>query len=162
MPTVDNPKWTGDFYDDTAEILLARIIFGEARNQPKEAKAGVAWTVKNRLIARRSYWGFSYHEVILKNDGRNYQFAPMNPNDANNFPALTDPLEAQDQAIKTSWFDSYEVAFGVIHGTIPDLSGGAVFFHSSDLSQEEFVTKHVPGAIFVKQIGDFLFYQSPS
>lgn len=160
IPSVDNPKWTGNFDDDSDEMLLARLVFGEARNQPKEAKIGVAWTVKNRLLAKRSYFGFSYHEIILKNDGVTYQFSPMNSKDSNNFPVLIDPLKNQDPIARTAWFDSYEVASGVIHGTIPDPTEGAVFFHSSDLSQEEFITKYVPGAIFIKQIGDFLFYKS--
>lgn len=161
IPTADNPKWTGSFYDDTPEILLSRLVFGEARNQSKESKIGVAWVVKNRVLAKRSYFGFSYHEIILKNDGTNYQFASMNPNDVNNFPSITNPLKVLDQATRTSWSDSYKVALGVINETISDPINGAVFFHCSDLSQEEFVTKYVPGAIFVKQIGDILFYQSP-
>ncbi len=162
IPIVDNPKWTGDFYDDSPEILLSRLVFGEARNQSKEAKIGVAWSVKNRLLAKRSYFGFSYHEIILKNDGENFQFASMNPNDSSNFPALTDPLGTQEQATGNAWFDSYQAAVGVIGGATQDPTDGGVFFHSSDLSQEEFVKDHVPGAIYIKQIGDFLFYKSPS
>lgn len=162
IPTVDNPKWTGNFYDDTEDMLLARLLFGEARDQSREAKVGVAWVVKNRLLAKRSYFGFSYHEVILKNDGVIYQFSPMNPNDPDNLPLLIDPLKTGNHLTKTAWFNSYEVAKSAIAKENSDPTEGAVFFHSSDLSREEFVTKRVPGTIFVKQIGDFLFYRSPS
>lgn len=154
VPTADNPKWTGDFSDDPEDVLLARLIFGEARNQPREAKAGVAWTVKNRLRAQRAYWGFSFHEVIQKSG----QYAAMDPRD-DNFSKLIDPFNTNEPGADEAWYECYQVAQGVIEGTIEDPTEGAVFFHSVDYSQERFVTRDVPGAIFIKQIGDILFYR---
>ncbi len=154
VPTVDDPKWTGDFDDDPEDIILARLIFGEARNQSRDAKAGVAWTVKNRLHARRSDWGFSYHEVIRKPK----QYAAMDPHD-DNFLKLTDPLNTGETGADESWYECYQIARGVIEGAIEDPTEGAVFFHSADYSQERFVTRDVPGAIFIKQIDDILFYR---
>jgi spore germination cell wall hydrolase CwlJ-like protein len=154
IPTVDDPKWTGSFDDDPEDILLARLIFGEARNQPREAKAGVVWTVKNRLRAQRSDWGFSYHEVIQKPG----QYAAMDKRD-NNFPKLIDPLNTDEPGADEAWHECYQVAQEVIGGVIEDPTEGAVFFHSADYPQERFVTRDVPGAIFIKQIGDILFYR---
>lgn len=154
IPTVDDPKWTGDLYDDPEELLLARLIFGEARNQPREAKAGVAWTVKNRLLAKRTDWGFSYHEIIQKPS----QYSAMNTYDSN-FPKLTDPFNTGEVGAKEAWYDSFEVAQTITKGTIDDPTDGAVFFHSADYSQEKFTTRDVPGAIFIKQIGAILFYK---
>ncbi|MDP4010599.1 MAG: cell wall hydrolase [Candidatus Roizmanbacteria bacterium] len=162
IPSVDNPKWTGDFYDDTDVIILARLIFGEARNQSDEAMTGVAWVIKNRLRANRQYFGKSYHEIILKNDGKYYQFSSFNPNEKDNFPLLIDPLKTKNTIIQKAWFNSYEVALRVISGIGNDPTGGATFFHSSDLSREKFVTESVPGAIYIKPIGDFLFYRDPN
>jgi hypothetical protein len=51
IPTVYDPKWIGVFFDDPEDVLLARLIFGEVRNQPKEAKIWVAGTVINRTYA---------------------------------------------------------------------------------------------------------------
>jgi len=158
IPTFDNPKWAGDFYDDPPEILLARLIFGEARGQSKEEKLAVAWVVKNRFLSQISDFGFNYHEVILKNDGVRYQFSPMNPSEPDNFPVLIDPLKIDNSLTKAAWSDSYEAATAIISGKISDPTEGAVFFHSQDLSKEEFL-KAVPRAVYIKEIGNFFFYK---
>ena len=161
-PTVKDPEWTGDFGDDTDQMILARLIFGEARNQSSEAMIGVAWTVKNRLQAKRKYFGFNYHEIIQKNDGRYYQFSSFNPAEEDNFPLLIHPLKNNNEVDRQKWLTSYEVAGQVISDKIQDPTQGATCFHSQDLSQEKFVTKSVPGAIYLKTIGSFLFYQDPN
>lgn len=161
IPTKDDPKWTEDFNDDTDEIILARLVFGEARNQSKEAMVGVAWVIKNRLLAKRIYFGFNYHEIILKNDGSSYQFLSFKPTDPN-YLMLTNPLSGADNITNKAWFDAYETALGVINETISDPTDGATFFHSSDLSQEKFLKDNVPGAVFTKQIEDLLFYKDPN
>lgn len=162
IPTVDDPRWTSDFADDTETMLLARLIFAEARNQTKEAMLGVGWVITNRLHANRSYFGHSYHEIILKNSVGIYQFASFNPDEKRNFPILADPLTNTDKITQQAWFDSYDIAKSVIEGINPDPTNGATFFHSSDLSQKVFITEYVPGAVFTKQIGDFLFYRDPN
>lgn len=162
IPTKDNPKWTGDFNDDTEVMILARLIFGEARNQSKETMTGIAWVVKNRLSAHRVYFGSSYHEIILKNNGKYYQFSPLDPEEKDNFPLLIDPLKKKNKITQQAWSNSYDIALSAINGTSNDPTGGSTFFHSSDFSREKFVTKIVPGAIFAKQIGDFLFYKEPN
>jgi len=161
IPTVKDPKWTGDFNDDIDQIILARLIFGEARNQSKKAMIGVAWAVKNRLLSKRKYFGFSYHKIIQKNDGRYYQFSSFIPDDPN-FKLLIDPFAKNNDQTIQSWFKAYDIAVTVISGSVADPTGGATYFHSKDFSQEKFVTKTVPGAIYLKQIGDFLFYQDPN
>ena len=65
IPTVDDPLWTGDFRDDTEKMILARLIFGEANNEPEEAKVWVAWSVINRTKAD-SWWPKTIKEVILQ------------------------------------------------------------------------------------------------
>jgi len=158
-PTVDDPKWTGNFEDDTEIIILARLIFGEARNQSLEAMAGVGWVIKNRVNANKKYFGLSYHDVILKNDGKYWQFSSFIPTDPN-FKVLIDPLSSNSkEADKQAWVITYDIASKIISDLVVDPTDGATFFHSSDLSQEKFVTQSVPGAIFIKRIGDLLFYK---
>lgn len=157
VPTVESPKWTEDLYDDTQEIILARLIFGESRNRPKEEKVAVAWVVRNRLLVGNRDFGFSYHEIILKNDGVHYQFSPMNPRETDNFPLLIDPLKSGDIVTVLAWKESYEVASGVVSGRVVDPTDGAVFFHSKDLSKEGFLER-VPRAVYLKEIGRFRFY----
>ncbi len=157
VPTAENPKWTGDFYDDAQEMILARLIFGESRNRPKEEKIAVAWVVKNRLLAKIDDFGFNYHEIILKNDGDTYQFSPMSPQETDNFPLLINPLKDGNDVNRAAWRDSYEIARDVVSGNIKDPTEGAVFFHSKDLPKGEFI-RQVPRAMYIKEIGLFNFY----
>ena len=162
VPTVDDPEWTGNFEDDAVAMILARLIFGEARNQSQEAMTGAAWVIKNRVDADKKYFGSSYHEVILKNDGKYWQFSSFIPSDPN-FKILINPLSNKvEETDKKAWFISYDIASKIVNNSVIDPTEGATFFHSSDLSQEKFTTQSVPGAIFIKRIGDFLFYKDPN
>jgi len=161
VPTKENPLWTGDFADDSEVMILARLIFGEARNQSQAAMTGVAWVVKNRLQAKRSYFGSSYHDIITKHNQNSYQFSSFNP-EKENFPFLTDPLTNRDMKTKQAWATAYTTAQQVINGTSSDPTGGATFFHSQDLSRSYFETVSAPGAVFTTQIGAFLFYLDPN
>ena len=156
IPTGDHPKWTGSFSDDTEVMLLARIIFGESRNQPKETKVGVGWAVKNRigkgeLIHPRKVHN-TYHDVIL-DEG---QYASLT--DSNVRPRLEDPLNTDDPGEKKAWYESYEVATEVISGRVPDPTGGALFFHDDSMTQDEFL-EVVPRALYITTIGRMLFYR---
>ena len=55
VPTVWNPKWTGNFDDDTEQIIMARMILGEGENQNNEAKITIARTV---LAISRERWKY--------------------------------------------------------------------------------------------------------
>lgn len=155
VPTVDNPKWTRDFYDDTEVMLLARIIFGESRNQPRETKIGVGWAIKNRIgkgeLIHPGKTYNTYHDVIL-DEG---QYASLT--DPNVRPRLEAPLNTGDPGEKQAWYESYEVAIEVINGRVPDPTEGALFFHDDRMTQEEFLRK-VPRALYIKTIGNMLYY----
>lgn len=160
-PSKDDPKWTGSFSDDSEVMILARLIFGEARNQSKETMVGVGYVIKNRVKANKGYFGVNYHDVITKNSNGIYQFSSFNPNDPNH-NVLIDPLPKDVSVVtRQAWFTAYEASSGIINNSTADPTDRAVFFHSSDLSQELFTTQSVPGAIFTKQIGDMLFYRDP-
>lgn len=147
--------------DDTETMILARLIFGEARNQSKEAMIGIAWSVKNRLLAKRKYFGFGYHEIIQKNDGRYYQFSAFIPGDLN-YELLIDPFKNNNQTETQAWFQAYDVAVDIINGKTEDPTGCATYFHSKDFSPKKFIEETVPGAIYLTTIGAFLFYQDPN
>lgn len=63
IPSVDDPEWTGDFNDDTEQIILARMILGEAENQKEETKIGVGFSVLNRIGKNKKSWGNNIHSV---------------------------------------------------------------------------------------------------
>lgn len=153
LPTVTNPKWTGNFNDDTEQMILARAIFGEARNQPRKVKITVGWSIRNRLGKDVHPWRNyrTYHDVILDED----QYKAFT--DPNVRPRVEDPLNTADPTEKQAWYESYEIANLVINGLVKDESEGAVFFHDPRTSQEKFLRDN-PNAKYIKQIGNLLFY----
>ncbi len=156
-PTADNPKWTGNFYDDPEAIILARLIFGEARNQPREAKIWIGWSVINRAQAK-SWWPHSVHGVILQTG----QYDPFKHNDPN-FPKITDPLgyENVSEIDKKSWFECYEIAQKIVSREIKNPTE-ATHFHGVGVTRDWFEKHMVPKGKFLKKIGDTYFYWSPN
>jgi len=151
IPTVDNPKWTGDFYDDTEDILLARLIFGEAENQPKEAKIGVGFTVINRVNKQRPNWGLTIREVILKENQYDSLWSEAT------YEKVRDPLKSASEARKKAWVESYEVALGILSGAVSDTTNGATNFHS--FTKPEDFPSWATEENFKVKIGDFYFYE---
>ncbi len=153
IPSVDDPAWTGDFYDDSEEMILARLVFGEARSQIREAKIWVASVVPNRIDAK-TWWGSTIHDVILKDQ----QFESFNK-DNKNRSFIENPLIDSNQ--KQSWRDSYEVAKGILNGDI-SVSPEVTHFHDPRLSQEYFIEHIIPKGKFLKRVGNLYFYWSPN
>lgn len=149
IPSVDYPKWTGDFYDDSEEMILARLIFGEARSQSDEAKIWVASTVINRI---RGWWPDTIHEVILQDQ----QYKSFNQKDPNR-SMVENPLN--DLTQKQSWLDSYKVAEGILNGNI-SIPSETTHFHDTRQSQEDFM-RMIPDGKFLKRIDNLYFYWSP-
>ncbi|MBI2596788.1 cell wall hydrolase [Candidatus Daviesbacteria bacterium] len=151
IPTVDDPKWTGDFYDDTEVMLLARLILGEAENQPEDTKIGVGFTVLNRLKKKNPNWGYSVRQIILKD----YQYDGMW--NKNTYQKVRDPLDDTSEKRKSEWLESYNVAVGVLSGTVFDTTNGATNFHSfKDLKDFPiWATKET----YKIRLGDIYFYE---
>lgn len=158
IPTVDNPEWTGDFNDDTEQMILARAIFGEARNTllSDEARFAVGWTIRNR-VEMQTWWGKNYHEVILKPD----HYSCFTKTDKN-YKLVADPLSAKSIVDKKTWPKCYEIAGKILNNEISDPVNGATCYHDISISQERFTTKDVPGAKFIKKIDRLMFYYSPN
>lgn len=154
VPTADDPKWTGDFADDPEEILMARLIFGEARSEPDEAKEWIAWSIINRIEAH-SWWGDSIREVILY-DG---QYDPFKPSDKN-FKKIINPLADASRLAKKSWVTCYSIANDVISKKIKKPTT-ATHFHGIGVTQNWFEAHVVPDGKFLKKIGNTYFYWSP-
>ncbi|MBI2017988.1 cell wall hydrolase [Candidatus Daviesbacteria bacterium] len=123
-PTVNDPGWTGSFDDDSEEILLARLIFGEAENQSKEVKTGVGFTVFNRIKRQQKHWGLNLREVILMEDQYDGLW------NIDRMDEVRDPLLGADETTKQAWFDSYKIAQELLAGSVEDPTNGATHFHS--------------------------------
>lgn len=157
IPTVDNPLWTGDFRDDTEEMLLARLIFGETNNEPRDAKIWAAWSVINRTTAN-SWWPKTIKEVILQKD----QYDPIKST-SDVYKKIISPLEFEDigEDDKKSWYECYEIARDVISGKINNPTT-ATHFVSGKKYKDWFEKNVVPKGKFLKKIGITYFYWSPN
>lgn len=157
IPSVDDPLWTGDFRDDTDEMLLARLIFGEAGGEPREAKIWVAWSVINRTTAN-SWWPKTVKEVILQNG----QYDPIRSSDRN-YKRIINPLgfENISESDKESWYECYEIADNIISGKIKN-STTATHIHGVGVTRDWFEKNIVPKGKFLKKIGNTYFYWSPN
>lgn len=149
-PTVDNPKWTGDFHDDTEQMLLARAIFGEARGIGRRGKIAVGWSIKNRVGDSR--WGDNYYDVIL----REKQYSAFNKTDKN-YPFVTDPLHTGNVSEEKSWRECYEIAGEVIDGELEDPTGGANHYYS-DYINSPYWTKSRQAEFKIKIDNTFFYY----
>lgn len=148
IPTVDDPNWTGDLRDDPKEILLARVVYGEAGGISKLAKLAVAWSVRNRVEDSRHRWGDNYYEVMLQ--GKQYD-SLWNKETYQKVRVL--PLE--NELEKQAWQDSYEIVEQVIDNRVEDSSKGANHFYSiyipkPDWADEEKFTFSVDNLRFYK------------
>lgn len=151
IPTVDDPKWTGDFNDDTEEMLFARAIYGEAGGENKEAKIAVAWTIRNRVEDSQNRWGKSYHKVILQP----FQYEPFNDKESKIFKKITNP-SLDNKGELQAWRDSFEIAGKVIYGKVADNTKDANHFYvPSDQPKQTWVDEKK----FTIQIGTTRFYK---
>jgi len=122
ISTMENPKWTGKFEDDTELIIMARMILGEGENQKKEAKIGLGHSVLNRIKKHKKHWGYTIHEVILKE----FQYDSFWNTDTKN--KVKDPLH--NNVSRSIWNESYGVAEAVLNGKVTDPTFGATHFHT--------------------------------
>ncbi len=127
IPTVDDPEWTGEFNDDSEQMILARALWGEARSESREARIAVAWSIKNRL-GMKEKWN-SYYGIIL--DSSQYScFWEKAPNDPN-LQALKNPLSKDYDYIK--WKETYEIAGQVMENKISDPTNGANHYYDDSI-----------------------------
>lgn len=128
IPTVDDPKWTGDFADDSDAIILARAIFGEARSEklPDEARVAVGWSIRNRV--KDSRWPDTYQEVITQA----FQYSAFNEDDSNR-PYVENPLWKNNDINKTAWYNCYNIAGKVISGEAKDPTHGANHYYDDSI-----------------------------
>lgn len=154
VPTVSDPLWTGSFDGDSDVMLLARLIFGEAENQSREAKVWIGGSVFNRVKAIA--WPNTIREVILQSG----QYDPFKKTDPN-FSKIIDPTNKAGEKRIAAWNESYEVAFGLISGGIFNLTE-ATHFHGKGVTRSWFLDKVVPQGRYIKTIDDTSFYWSPN
>lgn len=137
IPTVDDPKWTGDFNDDTEQMILARAIFGEARNEilSNKARIAVGWAIRNRVDNPRR-WGNSYKEAILEKN----QYSAFREGDPN-LPYVKNPLFENNPVDKRAWENCYKIAGQVISGEVQDPADGSNHYYDESINAPSWLTK---------------------
>lgn len=112
---------TDDFQTDSDEVILARMIFGEARSCSDLEKTAVAYTALNRANDGKDWNGKTLKEAILKK----LQYSCFNSNDVN-LEKLKDPVKYDEE----SWKKCLEISNKVINKTSSDPTNGATHFHT--------------------------------
>lgn len=146
IPSLEEPQWTGDFFDDPVDIILARAIFGEGRCLSELGKKAIGWVIRNRIGYKQ--WGTTYHDVIL----HPRHFSAFNKNDRNRI-FVEDP--SHDPSQLSAWRECYEIAAGIIQGSIADPTKGANHYYSTFI-EPPFWTN---GAIQTLKVDNTLFYR---
>ncbi|MFA5023686.1 MAG: cell wall hydrolase [Patescibacteria group bacterium] len=157
IPTIDNPEWTEDFNDDTDEMILARLIFGEAEGEPREAKIWVAGSVINRVNAQA--WPDTIKGVILQKG----QYDPFKTS-SDIYKKIISPLgfDGVGVADQKSWYECYEIAQDIISKKINNPTSATHFLGKGGMDIETFKKTIVPKGKFLKKIGNTSFYWSPN
>ena len=142
-----NPEYgyNDNFKHDSELMLLARMVFGEARNQPLEAMIGVAFTAINRMEIG-GWYGKSLREVLLKP----WQYSCFNKNDPNR-KKLMNPLLYEKLEIFTKCL---AVAHAVLNGLVKDPTNGATHYFSGNRKP-----RWARKMRWCGKIGDFKFYK---
>lgn len=120
------------FSADSDEVLLARLIFGEARNCTANERAAIGYTVVNRMNDGKKYNGEgSVRDVALKanRDKKTKKlvhlyscFADSDPNKEK----MIDPERYDPE----SFYECLNVAQGVLNGSISDPTQGATLYYN--------------------------------
>lgn len=113
-----------DFASDSDEVLLARLLYGEARGASREVKYAIANVVLNRA-ERPCWWGSSVREVILAPR----QFSCFNLDDVNR-RKLLDPLRYDRQEVWQECRDVAREALSQRH----DMTHGATHYFDSSIA----------------------------
>lgn len=154
LPSREAPRWTGKFEDDSDDLLMTRVIYGEMGNQPSEAKLGVAWVIRNRAITAEGKQIKTYREVILASS----QFSVFKDSTEKVFIRMTNPPLA-NQIERQAWNDSRRVMEGAISGALPDPTQGAKNFFSIRPLDPAWRPDWADEKKFVVQFGQTRFYK---
>jgi spore germination cell wall hydrolase CwlJ-like protein len=108
---------TNDFYKDSDDILLARMLLGEAQGCSPIEKICVAYTAINRMNDGKNWNGTTLQEVILKP----YQYSAFN-SDRNS--KLKNPLAYDSK----EFLRCLKLSKEILAGKSIDFTGGATHY----------------------------------
>ena len=121
-----------DFLKDNDKSLLARMIFGEARNCSETERIAVGYSAINRVNDGKKWNGENISEVLLKD----WQYSCFNKNDPNR-EKLLNP-EAYDAK---SFYECLEVAEDILSGELEDPTNGATHYFNPKVVKPTWANK---------------------
>lgn len=141
IPTVDDPEWTGDFSDDTDQMILARALFGEARDTqlPDQARIAVGWVIRNRVENKNNRWPNTYWGVITSR----LQFSSFNRTDDNR-SFVENPLYTDNEINKKAWEKTYTIAGKIIDSEEKDPTHGANHYYDNSRDTPDWAKSETP------------------
>jgi len=157
QPLVTGMNGKGYSPQEDDKDLLARIIFSEGAGNDADYP-GLAWSVVNRVGARR--FPDSLSGVLQQTDRNgNYQLGYDTPL----WRASGDPNSLTGKNA-LSYQKASDIAEGVLNGSIPDPTGGALYFHSGAIPSAVFFPKAIASGRLVQSPQDgyrgaFKFYR---
>ena len=110
---------TTDFSTDSDEVLLARMIFGEARGCSEIERIAVGYTALNRVNDGKKWNGETIREVILKPK----QYSCFNESDPNR-AKLMNPMSYEPKVFE----DCLDIARNILNGECSDPAKGATHY----------------------------------
>lgn len=123
---------TSDFSKDSESVLLARMIFGEARGCSYLERVAVGYTAINRAKDGKKWNGETVKEAILKQK----QYSCFNEDDKNR-EKLIDP-EKEDAK---SFYECLEVSRRILSGKEKDPTNGATHYFNPNIVLPDWAKK---------------------
>ena len=127
-------------------IMLALVLWREARGESLDAKRAVAWSIRNR-VRKPSWWGKDWIEVITKK----FQYTSMT--------FAGDPnLVLWPRSIDLNWQGALSIATEVMAGQGSDPTGGATHYFDKSLDANPPSWSKVSSSVHTVDVGAFHFY----
>ena len=144
-------------YDEQDLATLARTLWGEARGEPDDGVAAVAWVIRNRASRAGFAGGMAGRPGAIDRVCRApWQFSCWNEGDPNRalMQALTDDRCARERAI----------ALAVLEGNLVDPTQGADHYHTIARpgGARNWPPFWAPGMRETARFGGHVFYDSRS
>ncbi|MBU6234525.1 MAG: cell wall hydrolase [Alphaproteobacteria bacterium] len=112
---------------NVAVDILARTIWGEARNEGTKGMEAVASVVLNRVAVAAAHNGYWWGRDVAGVCQKPFQFSCWNTNDPNREKLLA----VTDRNIHFA--TALRIARRAVSGVLPDSTGGATHYHTLDI-----------------------------
>ncbi|MBU2104265.1 MAG: cell wall hydrolase [Nanoarchaeota archaeon] len=113
------------FYEDSEQVLLARMIFGEGRGVSYSEKVAIGLTPLNRVSDNKRYTGRNIKEAILLP----LQYSCFNQNDKN-FEIIKEPFIYEPK----KWVECLDISRKILDGMYNQYNFGQTHFHKKGVN----------------------------